>query len=522
MNPITLIRPSMPGGPGGPEDKRAEHQSARADLLRDRADDRIKEWLEAHVDSERLRLWGAADTSANPLAAYSLQASTPGLYVTPPRVRGPAGSEPFVGSRGLLAESGLWVRKQRAMYYALGLNCMLVRIGAVPSAKRLSFRLVFPHDVHVVAHSEDPTLPVEIRELRVRAWRMGGQDMLAYVWDAWSIADPDRPYFAVHRAELNGELGEDITSDAVPSLASKPWTGAGYPFRGRDEMPVLPWAIDRAIDDGTMLPWEPGRGAFRGSLNSMLNWSFAQHSARDASGSTSFMIDGVPVGAKVLVDAAGRPVSTITTQPGTTMRWNTREGSTHQAKLQSVGPGANLEMLLTYAQAYELNQLVRLGINPTDITRTNNTPTTGAAIYLSNGVKRELQRKLAPLFRRADQDTIRAAAAVARHYRLGDWPDDGYSVTYASIRLAPQEEASLREQLDWMVEHGLISEVDRYLELFPGSTEEDAVEALARAEIERLVIRRRTEQLAAERGLTLPGSAPPPPPPPPDPAASAA
>jgi hypothetical protein len=500
----TLVRPKMPGGVGGDEQKRAEHQAARADLLCDRADERIDEWRRLHINEERLKLWGAPDTSSNPLSAFATQASTPGLYVEQPRVRGPEGSEGLIGSEGLLARSGLWPRLQRVQFFAVGLNSVLVRVSVAPEHNRLVFRVVLPHNVHVVAHVDDPTVPVEIWELRVRTWMDPRRNALQrdYTWDVWSVRDPLKPFFRVHLAEGQGGLGEDITAHVLGE--SERLDGETYPYRDDRGRPVLPWRIYRSHDDGTMFAWEHGRGAFRGSLNAMLNWSFAQHAARDASGSTNFVFDGEPTDRRTVQTQGGAAVQTVVMEAGSTTVWRTTKDSNHQAKLTTVGPGANLQQVSDYALLYELLQLVRLGVNPTDITRTNNTPTSGAAIYLSNQAKRDLQRKYEPLFREADVGLIRIAAIVARAHQLGTFPEDGYSITYAPIPLSASEQQAQREDLDWRTEHGVVTPVEAFQQLYPGASRDDAIETMARASVEKAAVERRAAELASELGVVQP------------------
>lgn len=490
------IRPQMPTAV---EQQRSEHQGARYDMLDERSDDLIREWMKSFLEVDRLDMWGPPDTSACPLVSFAAQASRPGLYVKRPMVRGPAGSEGLVGEQGLVDMSGLWSMMQTVQYFTVGLNSMAVKVGVSSSGKRLTYRPVHPHNIFALARADEPRVPVEIWELRLRTIMDEGSELprQVYTWDVWSIADPANPIFAVYEAMENGGKGPDITADlGVPNLRRLEGKSgdAMYPY-WRGDTPVLPWVIYRAVEDGTMWAWNRHRSAFRGSLNTMMSWSQALNAARDASGNTRFMFDAEPLNAKSAQGLNGQATNRLTVQPGTTHMFRTRDNSPHQAKVQSVGPGAELQSLVNFAQVYEGNVHVRMGLNPTDITRTNNTPTTGVAIALSNADRRALQEQYAPLFHRADTELLGVSAVVAGAHGLGQYPTEGYSISYEPLRLLPAEEQSRREELDWRVERNLMSPTERYRKLHPGSTKDDAIDAMVDAIAEKQLIAKRVAQL---------------------------
>lgn len=490
-----LLRPTMPGT----DQPRAEHQAARADLLLERADERIDEWMRQHISDVRLAAFGPPDTSANPLASFALQASSPGLYCRAPTIRhrNRREVEGLVGPGGLIDNAGLWPRQQFVQYLTVGLKSCAVRVEAPDGLGRLGYRVVLPHNVYAVAHPDDPTVPVQVWELRVRTVDTGGAEpQELYAWDVWSTENGG--YFGIHRADRSGALGEDITGLVV---GHGPREDDEYPFRSQETgEPVLPWVIYRSTDDGTMWAWERGRGVFRGSLNAMLNWTYAGHTARDASGKMVLLFDADPaVGGDAVIDAQGRHVNTLQIEPGSIVPVRSHEDK--QGRAQEVGPGGHLKDVAAYARQYELQQLVRMGLNPSDISRLNDGPTSGVALYMSNHQKRELQQQFGPLFRRADLELLRVSAVVAQSAGLGSYPETGYSITYAPIPKSPAEEGSEREHLDWQVDRGILSVVDRYLVVHPGSTRDDAIEQLAQSRLDEALVEQRLNELAAAAGV---------------------
>ena len=500
---MATSRPNMPGGLDSEEQRRSKHMASRSDLLRDVSQERVKEWMEAHISSERLRLWGHADVSANPLAGFARQASTPGLYINTPWRAGPPGSEGLIGPTGLLVQGGYWTKMHHTQYMAVGMNTMVLRVAANEDTRRLVFRHVYPHDCYCIAHPDAPTVPVQFAELRLRSHREGDEMVSAYVWDVWDISDLDAPSFSIHEALITGGVGPDVTSRYGTQRREGATGEYRYPYWSKvTGRPVIPYVIYHAVDDGTMWSWEVGRATLVGALNSMLNWSFAQHCARDATGITAMVFDATPVNTKTTIDPkTGQPVTNVIVEPGTAQLWQTREGSSHQGKVQAVGPGQQLDSVMSYAIAYEGNVHARMGLNATDISRMNNTPTSGAAIYLSNEGKRQLQEKYKPLFERGDLEMFTKAAIVANAHGFGDFPEGPYSVTYRQIPLSVQEQAARREDLDWRVANGLMSEVERYQEIYPGTTQEHAIQAIARNRATTKQIGDEAQRLALTRPL---------------------
>jgi hypothetical protein len=102
----------------------------------------------------------------------------------------------------------------------------------------------------------------------------------------------------------------------------------------------------------------------------------------------------------------------------------------------------------------------------------------GSAIHLTNETKRLEQRRRGPLCRRADLRTIRQAC-----YLVGIDPA-GTGIIYHEIGKGPDEERAEREDQEWALKNGLMSQSDVMMARNPGMSREDAVTELARIQRE--------------------------------------
>ena len=71
-----------------------------------------------------------------------------------------------------------------------------------------------------------------------------------------------------------------------------------------------------------------------------------------------------------------------------------------------------------------------------------------------------------------------------------DYPETGYRVTYHGVPQSAQERAAQRQHLLELLDAGLIDMVSAYQDLHPGTTDEEAMQALQRIQAIR-------EQIAA-------------------------
>jgi hypothetical protein len=232
------------------------------------------------------------------------------------------------------------------------------------------------------------------------------------------------------------------------------------------------------------------RGVYWGTLNAITFATYTGHSAHAATGSTVIISGLQPVSSGVdMTTDSGTGFKTAVLPPGAIVYHDTVDQQ--QPMVTEVGPGSNLTMLSQFTQGYSAQMLTRSGLSAPDASRTSASPTSGAALYISNKDKREASKRIEPSFRRSDLELLGKVAAMLSIQTGEDLPLDGYSITYEHPPESPQEERDRRDDIDWKVARGMISMIDAYQELHPGVTREASLRALVQArkdtiEIERL------------------------------------
>lgn len=513
-NPTGTALPPAPSMPTEEDQRRADHQWKRYLVLKETWDGLLEEWLDEHVDPERLEVWGPPDTSANPLVDIAAQLTTPGLYGRRPEADHPEQSgKSIVSSEGFLDQVRYFQRMQRIQFFTVGLNDFLVRWSVDEDARSLRMRLVAPHLVYARADADDPGTPVEIWEMRPRLLELVGQESRwIWAWDVFQLRDPleldaegnPLPSYKVIGVDSgNEELdGRDLSSVflATPEVPTGRLVGEDYPFVDGDE-PILPWTWYRSMDEGTLWSWTSKRGAFRGTLNTGLNWTYTQRAARDASGKTTIIIGAKKPGVQSRSSrSGGGNVQSIMLTPGAALFLDQHPESS-QLLVQDVGPGGNLDSLSSYASGYELRQAVRWGLNPADVQRLSNNPMSGAALFVTSKGRRDFARQVQEFFRESDRDAARKAAALLTAAGVGAFPTTGYSFVYYQIPESPGEEKARRDQTDWDLAHGVVGPLDVVRMRRPGITDEEALRVVVDSEVQKRLVARAVELELSSQGF---------------------
>jgi hypothetical protein len=487
--------PPRPAMPTPQDQERAEHQEARWMVLEESFDGLLEEWLEEHIDEKRLQVWGPPDTSVNPLSDISRQLTTPGLYGVRPEITHiDDAAESLIGPDGFLDEAGFFPKMQQVQYYAVGMGDFLVRFDIDAQTRALGVRLVAPHNVYMVSDDARPDVPTEVWELRLR-WH-GDAEAWIWAWDVFRLSDPDEggePSYKVIAAS-SGDLDIDGADLSAMFLGTEEnpagrFVGDSYPYRFADGDVFAPWTVYRAIDSGQLWNWRLRRGAFRGTLNAALNWSFAQHAARDASGSTVFVVGVDPPASATRIDASGGSViQTTQVTPGAAIFLQASSDG-GQAQFHESGPGANLDAVSAYATLYEQKQAVRMGLNPSDVLRSSANPMSGAALFISTKGRRDFGSMVTPLFRKGDLRSFRIIAAMLNAAGIGPgYPEQGYSTQYHEIKESPAEEKAEREGLDWDLAHGAVTPVEVVQRRRPGISHDDAIALMVESATQQALV----------------------------------
>lgn len=464
---IAAMRPQMPTEA---DQARSDHTADRLAVLEERHEEIAREWMENVIPDEVLESWGPPDLSVNALVEQAEGLSTPGLYGATPRIDNAGGVEEL---SQLLDEMATWQLAQRVEYLARGMGECCVRLEWLDNGT-MAERLVMPHNVWVRTDPNDPMKALVLGELQMRPKPNSTKGEQIYTWEVFDISNPANPTFKIYEAGKMGEMGEDLTQTYLPDFE-------GYPWRWNDDTPFIPVVTYHEAWTGTF--WNPNikRGVYWGTLNQIMFSTFTAHSAHAASGSVIIVsgLDPIASGVDRTTDS-GKPIKSIVLQPGTLL-YHDQSGE-GQPMVTEVGPGSNLKQLAEFSQGYSAQMLIRSGLSAPDATRASASPTSGAALYITNKQKREASKRLEPSFRRSDMELIQKVAQMRNIQTGSAIPVDGYSITYEHPPESPQEESDRRDDIDWKVSKGMMSPIDAYRELHPGVTREAALRALVQAQ----------------------------------------
>lgn len=461
------------------DQERAVAQLERMQIAQGQWEETLKDWVSEHVDPQVMAAaWGKVDTSVNVLKDTVNQLTTPGLYGRRPTVRHRTTDvEDFAGPEGLLEGAGWFTRAQRLQFLTMALGDMFVRFSGYRG--RLVYRFAYPHDIYIRVAEADPTEIVELWELRERCFAVGAEQHPTdrYTWDVYDLRDLERPTF---RTYLPG--GDGLERNVTREVHGETFDGEMYPWRNLAGEASLPFVHYQDADAGQ--PWNHllRAGTTRGTLNAALYSTYAGNCARHATGSNVILygleMPATQAGRGGDSSAAQSPFMPVT--PGSMIFLNTREGQT--PGVVEVGPGVNLPDVAAYSSDYEQGQAIRIGMPGSEASRKAANPTSAAALSISNEGKREASAQVEPMFRRCDLRALGCAAMVCRLHGLGSFPESGYTIAYQQIPRTPDEEANRRERLQWELDNGLISKLDVYVQLNPGTTRDDAIVALRQVE----------------------------------------
>ena len=433
-------------------------------LVMEDDDGLVEEFFTSYVKESRLQSWGPPDTSDNPVAQVCAGLATPGHYSVAPRISGAAAGELQA------VTSSLWVAKQHAEYLGYALGSVGVLIEDVPDVG-LVYQVIPHHELWADPHPRAPRVPLVMR--RLMRWDRAGKEH--HVWAIWDIRDPQAPAYTWRLAGDGGEVGEDVTAEVVGAGPNgMGWSGSDYPWIGATG-PYIPIVIHRQRDDGTLWAWRRGRNMARGSLMVMLLNTYAAKVARDGTGKVAMVTGMEPHGRHIEVDAQNR--QSVRMEPGDVIYHEAQEGV--QPFVTTIGGADDLPVLAEYARSRKTSIASDIGVTPSDAVRVGANPMSGVALSLTNGAKRDEQRRATPLCAEADLQTLRIICDLRR------LSSEGLSISYTEIALSPDEERAQREQDEWDLAHGLVTRAELYVRRNPGATLDEARARIAEADADR-------------------------------------
>lgn len=480
-----MMTPTMPIAQDAYTQRRWEHTALRKRML-------IGDWLQDlidaigdHVPESRQAAWGVPDMSSNIFKASS--GALCGLYSELPTVavqedtQGQA--DGLLGRNGLINAAGLWPMMQRVQFYTIGLRECFIRVDLTDDASGLLYRIVTPDVIDAESSPGDPSRPHTIKEMRLRYCSECG-----YEWtvDYLSIQDPQNPVYKVYTVDSDGSYKEDKTEKYLGMELS----GDLYPYRDSDGVAYLPYSLYHAEITGNLFDPYTNREVVEGALNAAVLYTYFLHLARDCSHPQRYIMGATLAGLNTYDNNLSSRRNAIASDPASILVF-TPDPDLSPGQNPQIGQyqaGGDIDQMLSAITVYERRLATYSGINPADVQKMSGDPRSGYAIAVSRSSLREAQRKYAPSFRMADQETISISAKISNRFLGTDYPETGYRVEYHAIPLSPEESKEQRENMLSLLNAGLISKVDAIKMLHPDLDDVDAKRLLLRIQQDNLSI----------------------------------
>lgn len=432
----------------------------------------LRVYMSAHVDAARLDAWGPPNTTMNLYKSLVEQVAI--VHDGEGTIDCEGASDEQVGQMLRLVH---WSRLQAHEINVVGLRDALVRVEHSPTAPDggVVTRLVTPDVVEVEVDPSVPTRIVVVREARPR--RIGAE--IAWCWDEFSIADPQKPYY---RVRTMAEPSVDVSADVLGAAAGTyPWVDDGEPY--------LPWVVAHARDTGETWDYRYWHELAQATYAIALCWTFWMHALKEASWDQKYAIDLVLQGLSAKGQGNARR-SKVTVDPTSLLMF--RSPGDGRGTVGSIGASIDPLRMAESISLYMEIAATNLGLSPADM-QAKASPQSGIAIAISREGVRKMARRLAPVLRAADVELCETIARVHNTFAPATYPRlpvTGWSVTYPALPLSADEIDAMLDRNERLLAAGLRSEVDVLIEMEPGLTREKAMERL-------LAVRRERAELAA-------------------------
>jgi hypothetical protein len=459
----------MPPTPNDPDEaSRWDETRLRRRMLDGAWQDDLRTHAKSHLGTTRTAAMGPLDYSANPFRIICRELAA--LYYEPPMIRHNDGDfDELIGQMGAIANSGIWSSMSRFQAWVIGCREYFLHVSCTEDGD-LQYRPVPPDLVIAKATADKPDTPVMIMELRLRMYR----DEYVWMWDVFDIFDEANPIYRIVRHTDHGPA-EDLTEYFLGGDRS----GKNYPYVDSAGKPFLPYVLYHAehLGDRVFDAYE-GMEMVEGSLNLAVAWSFWFHVLRDASWPQRYVVNAAVAGMEIEnANTSTVHASAVMDPAALAVLVPLEEGN--QTQIGQWSAGGDPEALERAIQSYATKIAQDAGLPASDVQRMSGSARSGYAISLSNDGKRSAQRKFAPQFGEADRELVALSAKIHNIVIGTSFPESGYTVIYQQIPLSPQELDSRREHVLALLEAGLMSKVQAYMQLNPGLTKEQAEQDLS-------------------------------------------
>lgn len=450
--------------------KRGEHQALRDRMLDGEWEKDLELVLNKHIDPARRTAWGIAEMSRNPFRSIATQVGG-ALYQSAPNTRGVNAGEELVRRVG---DSGYWQLMQHTSTDLVGVREAVMRVDYTERGGLLH-RSVDPYHCYIQAVPELPDEPALLEEMQLRSAPDGSGEL--WTWEVLDVRDLMNPRQQI----LSADRKTDLTSVFLKGAKS----GEAYQYRDSVGKPFMPAVLYHAERTGELWDHRYGLEAVLGSLTVGVLLTFWVHGLKDGSFVTIALVNGRVAGVEVRNPdgSASSRTQVISVEPGSFVPIEAISENLQPSVVQ-LQPGFDPMKVMEAIGLFEAGLAEYAGVNAADLVRTGADPRSGVSLSISREGLRTAQARFEPQLRRGDLATLSISAKVLNAATGTAYPETGYTIGYPSLPLSSAEVQALREDLLAKTAAGLMSKVDAYMRLNPGTTRDQAIMDLQRIRAE--------------------------------------
>lgn len=449
--------------------RRWNHNRLRRRLLEGDWEDDLRNYIANFIDPRRQESWGVPSQAVNIFKSVVQQISV--LYDQTPVVRNPHFNDI---SENYFKGLNIFSKHQKHEQNVKALRESLIRIEYMPKNKLseggINLRLVTPDYVVIGCMPEAPGVPCSIMEARNRRDPISKKEH--WYWDIWDISDPNNPYFKII---TNEDKPVDVTKIFAPDMVE-------YPYKDSNGNPFLPWVLYHARNTGCCWDTHEWSELVYATLDIGLLHTFWKHIVREASWQQKYGLDVDLSGMDKVGQIEDTSRDRIAVDPASILLFSSQNEK--NGSLGSFSISGDPEKIINAIQQYQriISETIGLG----DIDSQKTSPQSGIALMIRRDSIRDLQKKFTPEFRKADTELLEKVAKINNLFEETQLPTTGYQIEYISLPLSHDERTANLDRITRLVELGVASKVDIYLEMHPGVTRQEAIIRLQEIRTENL------------------------------------
>lgn len=416
-------------------------------LLGDWYADLVQE-LSQYLAHEMLVRMTHPDVTRNAIKSFSTGQNV--LYTEPPTVTANG------ADLAPILRPELWPLRQRGNLLTIGLRDSFMRLDWYEATKSISYRVVSPSYICAAwATPERPDVPVGIQEMRLRTH----EGKVVWTRDTWDVSKPGAPVFRIEVQAGAEKKWTDVTATHMPELPP-----GRYPYM-RGTEPIFPWVMYHGEITDRLWHWNERRELVDLTLKVGCLWTMWIHGVRDCSHPQRVTTD-METPQATTTDGI-RPVDKIALDQSAILMLRSVSG--RNGSVTTLAPGMDPKALAEAILAYEAGGAQSAGLSAADVQQGGTSGMSGYAIVVSRDGQRRAWAAQKPAALMGDRLLLATAAKLTNAYgdtALPESPDD-YTIAYAEMGRTADEIKGEMDEVQTLVDAGLIGPIDALMRVFP-------------------------------------------------------